>query len=168
VIASTATPALAGRWPSRRLLLALLVVSGVLNLFFVAGAVWTRVHAPAGGPDRERRYQQMATQLDLAPQQRLGFDRYVAAMRERDQKMRQQIAPLIAGAWDEIGKPQPDITPIMQRFDDASTKWREFQREATVQTLDFLAILSPAQRGKFIAIVRERRAPWLRQHAEEH
>jgi Spy/CpxP family protein refolding chaperone len=157
------TPAIAP--PRRRLLLALLVVSALLNLFFVAGAAWTRVHGPARPLNREERYQQMARQLDLAPEQRAGFDHYVAAMRARDDKMRQQIAPLVADAWDAIAKPQADVGQIMQRFDEASVKWREFQREATVETLDFLSILSPEQRDKFIAIVRERRAPWLRRHA---
>jgi hypothetical protein len=32
----------------------------------------------------------------------------------------------------------------------------------TTQTLAFLSVLSPEQRSKFVAIVRERRAPWFR------
>jgi len=56
------------------------------------------------------------------------------------------------------------VTQIMRLFDEAAEKRREFQRETAAQTLDFLAILSPAQRSKFVAIARERRAPWLRSH----
>lgn len=166
--AVTAGPTPATGWPRRRLLLALLVVSVVLNLFFVAGAVWTRWHAPAPWQSPAQRYQQMATQLDLDPRQRIGFDAYVAAMRVRTEKMREQVAPLIGSAWEEIAKPQADVAHVMRLFDEASEKRREFQREATGQTLDLLAILSPAQRSKFVALARERRAPWLRAHPATH
>jgi uncharacterized membrane protein len=152
-------------WPRRRLLVGLLVVSAVLNVFFVVGAAWSRLHPPValGGP--EQRYQQMAADLDLNAQQRNEFDRYVVAMQTRSTAMRQEIRPLIAGTWDEMAKPDAELGQITQRFDEASEKWRQFQRESTAETLDFLAILSPAQRSRFVQIARERRAPWLRPHA---
>jgi Spy/CpxP family protein refolding chaperone len=155
-------------WPSHRLLFALLAVSAVLNLFFIAGAVWTRLHAPPGWGGQEERYQRMARELDLNPQQRVRFNEYVAAMRARNRQMHEEIAPLIAGAWQEIAEPQADLAQIMQRYDDASRKWRAFQREATVQTLGFLSTLSPAQRSKFIEIQGSRRARWLQPHAHAH
>ena len=165
---ATAGPAPATGWPRRRVLVILLVVSVVLNLCFVAGAVWTRWHAPARWAGPEQRYQQMAGELDLTPEQRTGFDAYVAAMRTRTDKMRQQVAPLIGSAWEEIAKPQADGAQVMRLFDEAAEKRREFQREATARTLDLLAILSPAQRSKFVALARERRAPWLRPHPAPH
>jgi Spy/CpxP family protein refolding chaperone len=148
-------------WPSRRVLVILLALSAVLNLCFLAGAAWTRVHAPAGGPDLEQRYQQMAAELNLEPQQRARFDSYVAGMRARTENMREQVAPLINAAWEEIAKPQADAAQVMRLFDEAAEKRREFQRETTARTLEFLAILSPAQRSKFVGIAHERRAPWL-------
>jgi Spy/CpxP family protein refolding chaperone len=148
----------APRWPSRRGLIALLAVSLALNVLFVAGAVWSRVHAPFGPPGWQHEYRQIAAQLDLDPEQRTRFDRYVADMQAHGARMRQQMGPLIGGAWDEIAKPAPDQAQIMQHFDEASQKWREFQRESATQTLDFLSTLSPAQRSKFVAIVKEHRA----------
>jgi uncharacterized membrane protein len=142
--------------------IAVLLISAMLNVFFVGGAAWTRLHAPIRGVGAEQRYQQMAAELDLNAQQRIGFDRYVAAMQARTEKMHQEIRPLIAGTWDEMAKPDADLGQITGRFDEASEKWRQFQRESTAQTLDFLAILSPAQRSKFVVLARERRAPWLR------
>jgi Spy/CpxP family protein refolding chaperone len=150
--------------PSRRVLIILLVLSAVVNFCFLAGAAWTRLQAPARPVGPEQRYQQMAAELNLEPQQRAGFDAYVAAMRTRTEKMREQVAPLINAAWEEIAKPQADAEQVMRLFDEATEKRREFQREATAKTLDFLAILTPAQRGKFVAIAHERRAPWLRPH----
>jgi uncharacterized membrane protein len=168
VSSAAAGPTAATGRRGRRLLPALLVVSVALNLFFVVGAVWTRLHHPPGWPNREERYQQLAKRLDLEPSQRAGFDRFVAAMRTRDENVREQIAPLVSGAWDELAKPQPDAGLITRRFDEASAKWREFQREATLQTLDFLAMLSPAQRAEFVAEARERRASWMRRRALKH
>jgi len=151
-------------WPSRRVLVILLILSAILNFCFLAGVAWTRLHAPARGPGLEQRYQQLAAELALEPQQRVGFDAYVAAMRNRTEKMREQVAPLIGAAWEEIAKPQADVARVMSLFDEATEKRREFQREATAQTLAFLKVLSPAQRAKFVAIAHERRAPWMRPH----
>src|SRR5579863_6524820 len=110
----------------------------------------------------------MAAQLDLDSRQRIAFNAYAAAMRARTEKMHEQVAPLIGAAWEEIAKPQADPAQVMRLFDEAAEKRRQFQREATVQTLDMLAMLSPEQRSKFVAIARERRPPWLRPHPATH
>lgn len=161
-VAATGASA-AGGWPYRRIVLAVLAVSLVLNLFFVAGAVWTRIQAPPPSRGFEQRYQQMGTQLDLDPQQRAAFDRYVAAMRARGDNMRQQVAPLMAAAWEEAAKPHVDTTQALRLFEEASDKRRQFHHEAIAQTLDFLATLSPAQRARFVALSRERRGQWRSQ-----
>lgn len=152
------------RWPRRSLLLGLLAVSLVLNLFFVGGALWIRFDRPAA-PGFDRRFERIAAQLDLNPDQRAGFERYVEGMRTRSEDMRREIAPLIAAAWDEIAQPRADASRIMRNYDTASEKWREFQHASTTQTLDFLARLSPAQRSKFVSIVR-RHGAWL--HHKPH
>lgn len=159
-IATTGT-AVPRKWPRGRVLLALLAVSAALNLFFIAGAVWTRVHAPPAAASFDQRFQRIGDELNLDPQQRIAFDRYTAAMRLRRENMRRQIAPLFDAARQEIGKPQADADQIFRLLDEAAQKRREFQREAIVQTLDFLAVLSPTQRSQFVAIVRERRAAHL-------
>src|SRR5260370_24544531 len=129
--------------PRRRLLLTLLALSIALNLFFVGGAAWSRLHARSEWPSPEQRYQQMAAELDLDSQQRIGFDRYVAAMRARTQNMREQVAPPVGAAWQEIGKPQADAAQVMRRFDEAAEKRRAVQREATTQTPPLLAVPAP-------------------------
>jgi Spy/CpxP family protein refolding chaperone len=150
----------------RRLVLALLVLSVAVNLCFIGGAAWIRLHSPLRWEGPEQRYQRMAAELELSPPQQAGFDRYVAAMRARAGHMRQEVAPLVGAAWEAIGGPQADAAQVMRLFDEAAEKRREFQREATTATLAFLELLTPAQRSKFIAIARERRAPWLHSHAE--
>jgi uncharacterized membrane protein len=146
----------------RRTLVILLILSVALNVFFVAGAAWIRLHPPPRWGDLEHRYQRMEAELDLEPQQRTGFDAYVAAMRTRTQKMRQQAGPAMNKAWEEIAKPQADAAQVMRLLDEAAEARRDFQRETTARTLEFLATLTPAQRSKFVAIARER--PGSRQH----
>jgi Spy/CpxP family protein refolding chaperone len=161
--AGTTTPA---GWRGRRLLIILLVGSALLNLCFVGGAAWTRWHMHARWASPEQRDRQMAAELDLAPQQRVAFDSYIAAMRARTEKMHQQVAPLVGSAWEEIAKPVADAAQVMRLIDEAAEKRREFQREASAQTLDFLATLTPAQRSKFVAIARERLGARMRSRGD--
>jgi len=162
VSTATADSSVRSRGPRRPALVILLVASVALNLCFMAGAAWIKLHPPAPFPSIEERYRQMAGELDLDTKQRAAFDAYVAAMRARMARMQQQVAPPMNAAWDEIAKPQADSAQVMRLFDEATEKRREFQREATGQTLEFLATLSPAQRSKFVALERERRSRWLR------
>jgi uncharacterized membrane protein len=148
-----------------RLWIALVAVSLVLNLCFIAGAVWSRLHPPAGRLDLAERYRQMAAQLDLDSQQRAAFDRYVAAIRSRGEQMRQETDPLMSAAWDELAKPKPDTARVEQLFDEAGEKRRAMQHETTSQTVNLLGSLSPAQRAKFVSIMHEWRAAWRQRAA---
>jgi Spy/CpxP family protein refolding chaperone len=164
VSTATAGTALPRNWPRRRLLAALLAVSVVLNLFFIAGAMWTRLRPPPAAPGFEQRFHEMAAQLDLDPQQKLAFDQYEAAMRAGREHQRRQIAPLIDAVRVEIAKPQPDVKHIEQLLDQAAEQRRQFQHEAIGRTIGFMATLSAAQREKFVAIERERWAAHPHRH----
>jgi Spy/CpxP family protein refolding chaperone len=158
VSAAAAAPGAARGREHSRLLIAVLVISLVLNLCFIAATLWFRLHAPPAGRNLAERYQEIASQLDLDAQQRAAFDRYIAAMRSRADQMRQETDPLMAAGWDELAKPQPDEAKVTRLFEQAGEKRRGFQHDATAQTLVLLATLSPEQRAKFVALMRERRA----------
>lgn len=153
-MASVATTQLS-RWPHRRVLLAILVVSLVLNVCFVAGVAWTRMNAPPAG-GYEAFFQRAPGELGLDDKQRAAFDRYVAAVRGRYEKMRQQVGPLYAAAWEEMVKPQANKGEITRLFDEVGAKRQESQRESVGQTLEFMSTLSPEQRRKFVTLMRER------------
>jgi Spy/CpxP family protein refolding chaperone len=138
----------------------LLALSLALNLFFMVGALWIRIHAPAPLPSPEDRLQQMAGELNLNAEQKQDFAKYAQAMRERLQAMRSAIQPLIGDAWSEVGKPQADEAKVMQLFDKAAQERRGFVRDLTTTTLSFLATLTPEQRGKFVQLARQRPRPW--------
>ena len=141
-----------------RTLLVLLILSAALNLCFIGGALWMRMHEPVRGPMQA---EQFAEALHLNAQQRAGFEQYFRVMRARAQLMRAELEPVIAQAWAEIAKPQPDQNQIEQDFAAAAAKRRAFAHDATQNTLTFLATLSPDQRQKFVQLLREHRAFWL-------
>ena len=145
-------------WRSRLLVIAF-ALSLVLNLCFVAGAVWSRLHTP---PNPEQQFHAVARELHLTQDQEASFRLFVVYMRTRFQQMHLETQPLLAAAWTEIAKPQPDASQIKNLFDDMAAKRQAFQREATARTLEFLATLSPEQRVKFVERARARRLPWGR------
>jgi hypothetical protein len=166
---TTATASLtpSGNLSRRRLVLALLAVSVALNLCFVGGALWTRYAPPEQLVTTSERFHRLALSLKLEPRRQVAFDNYVGAMLARGDRLRQEIEPLIAEAWVEIEKPQPDAARVQQLFDDASARRRVFQHEALSATLALLDTLTPEQRAKFVADERERRAAALRRRQNE-
>lgn len=137
-----------------------LVLSLALNLFFIAGALWIRVHAPPPMPSPEERLDRMAGELGLDSRQQQAFERFSQTMRARLQAMHQAMQPLVAGAWSEVGKPQADEAKVMGLLDQAAEVRRGYMRELTSTTLAFLATLSPEQRATFVQLARHRPHPW--------
>jgi Spy/CpxP family protein refolding chaperone len=150
-----------------RALVAVLAVSVALNLCVVAGAVWTRLNAPAVQQTTTERFHQLAETLDLTPQQHVAFDGYVAGMTARSDRMRQEVEPMMEAAWAEVAKPDADQARVVQLLDEAGNQRRAFQHEAVAATLSLLAILTPDQRTRFIASERAYHAALRRRHADE-
>lgn len=141
-----------------RLLAVALAVSLVLNLCFIAGALWTRYQAP---PRPAERIQAIAGELGLDDQQRASFDKYFHNMQVRFQAMRTELAPIVTNAWAEMAKSQPDTAKIDQEFDKVAARRQALSHAARTDTLAFLATLSPAQRAKFFNLLREHHALWI-------
>jgi uncharacterized membrane protein len=137
-----------------------LALSLVLNLFFVVGALWIRIHAPAPPVTPEQRFQQMAGEIGLDAQQKQAFAHYSQTMRQRLDAMRESVGPLVADAWTEVARPQADETKVMHLLDEAAQQRRAFVGQLTTTTLSFLATLSPDQRAKFVELARQRPRPW--------
>jgi uncharacterized membrane protein len=142
----------------QHLIWVVLALSLALNLCFVAGALWIRMHEPALLASPEERLQRIGAELALEPQQKLEFDDYSRAVQERVQKMHLAVEPLVGNAWSELAKPDADAAKVMQLFDEAAQKRYGFRRDLTSKTLSFLSTLSPEQRARFVALARQR--PW--------
>ncbi len=143
-----------GGWPRFRILVAVLAVSLVLNVLFVAGGVWSRVEAPASR-GLDQRFERIGAQLELDPRQQAAFNGFIAEMRGRRDKVQRQVVPLYRAAWDVAGKPAMDATEVARSFEAAFDERLRLNRETTVRMIEFLATLSPEQRGRFVALARD-------------
>ena len=148
----------------QHLLWVALTLSLVLNLCFVAGAVWIRIHGPMPPSNPEQRLQRIGAELVLGPQQRQAFERYSETVRMHMQHMREAVEPLMNDAWSELAKPDADEATVMRLFDEAAQTRRGFQHELIPTTLSFLATLSPEQRAKFVELFHQR--PWEQRRAQ--
>jgi uncharacterized membrane protein len=142
------------------LLWAALTLSLVLNLCFVAGALWIRVQAPALPASPAERLQRVGAELALGPQQRQAFERYSENVRSHMQQIRETVEPLMSAAWSELAKPDADQATASRLFDEAGQARRSLQRELLAPTLSFLATLSPEQRAKFVDLFHQRPRAW--------
>jgi Spy/CpxP family protein refolding chaperone len=158
----TAASVVLRRGSRQHLIWVVLILSLALNLCFIAGALWIRLHGPPSPMTPEERLQQIEPQLALDPQQKAAFDQYARTVRMRMQSMHEAIEPLVGKAWSELAKPDADDAKIMQLFDQAGEQRRAFRRELGTATFAFLAKLSPEQRAKFVELARQR--PWARRH----
>jgi uncharacterized membrane protein len=143
-----------GGWPRSRILSAILAISLVLNVLFVAGAVWSRIDTPATG-GLDQRFEQIGAQLNLDARQQAAFNQFIAEMRGRRDKVKQQVVPLYRSAWDTAGKPAMDAAEVRRSFETAIDERLRLSRETAARMVDFLATLSPEQRGRFVALARD-------------
>ena len=137
-----------------------LTLSLVLNLCFVAGAVWIRIQGPAVPVSPAERLQRVGSELALDPQQRQAFDQYSENVRAHMQQMRDTVEPLMSAAWSELAKPDADQATAARLFDEAGQARRSLQRELLTPTLTLLATLSPEQRAKFVELFHQRPRSW--------
>jgi uncharacterized membrane protein len=162
-----ADTALSGRSVRQQILWATLALSLALNLFFVAGALWTRLHVPPP-PTREGRLAEMAAALALDPQQRQAFASYSQTMRAQLEEMRNLALPLVHAAWAEVARPQAEETKVLQLLDRAAQVRRSHLSQITALTIAFLKRLSPEQRAKFVKVAHQGPPPWSPQFERRH
>jgi len=140
-----------------------LTLSLVLNLCFVAGALWIHIQGPPPPATPAERLQRIGAELALDPQQRQAFERYSENLRTHMQQMRETVEPLMSAAWSELAKPDADPAAAARLFDEAGQARHGMQRELLMPTLAFLATLSPEQRAKFVELFRQRPRTWGQQ-----
>jgi uncharacterized membrane protein len=146
---------------------AVVALSLALNLFFVAGAMWTHFREPSQ-LTREERFDEVAAALALDPQQRRAFAEYSNTMHTRLLEMRHAVQPLVHAAWSEVAKPQADETKVMQLLDQASQARQQYLGGITAATIEFLKTLSAAQRTNFVKVAHQGPPPWALQFEHRH
>lgn len=142
--------------PRSRLLWVALAVSLTLNIFFIAGLVWSQV-SPPPFPTPAERLAQTEKELNLSGDQRDAFQRFVTEVRERTRHLRETNKPILDRVWDELAKPQPDQDVIARLVDEATENRRVYQKDMSAVLAQFLAALSPEQRNQFIDLAKRPR-----------
>src|SRR5690242_7799290 len=112
-----------------QLLWVLVALSVALNLFFIVGALWIRIHGPPLPLSPAERLQHVGAELSLDPQQKEAFDRYADTVHARMQLMHKTVDPLVGKAWAEVAKPEASEAQVVRLFDEAGDARRGFMRE---------------------------------------
>ena len=132
---------------------ALFALSVALNLFFVVGALWIRVHAPAPMASAEDRFEQMAGELGLNAAAKASicalFGNHARAIASNAQGGTAFGCSRLVGGGSSRA---PIETKVMQLLDQAAQERRGYVRDLTTTTLSFLSTLSQQQRDEFIKL----------------
>jgi uncharacterized membrane protein len=132
-----------------RLVWVALALSLTLNVFVIAGLIWSQAANPRPANFAERLVEAGAG-LNLSPAQRDIFNQFAESIQQRTRGMRETSAPLIRQIWDELAKPQPDQAVINQLVDETSENRHAYQRDVITSLSAFLGSLSPDQRAQFV------------------
>lgn len=131
-----------------RLVWVALALSLTLNVCFLAGLAWMRLHAP---PPPFVRMQHFGDSLNLDETQHQAYDQFLRTIRLRGRFVRESNQPLIEDIWSEIAKPTPDASTIAKLADQVNGNRDAFQREVSTALDAFLKTLTPDQRAQLAA-----------------
>jgi len=151
----TAEPVGDGRRPRSRWLTVALCLSLLLNVFFIGGAFWARMHMPHMPMPPAQRIEEVARQLELTPDQRTAFDHFIRVLRMRTRHLREMNEALFADSWSEYLKAQPDMSVIERSIDESGKNRRAYQLEISQAMRTFLATLNDEQRARFVEQARD-------------
>ncbi|HUH85761.1 MAG TPA: periplasmic heavy metal sensor [Stellaceae bacterium] len=141
-----------------RLLLWALILSLIVNVFFLAAMVWVRANVPVM-PTPRQRMEAIAEELQLTPDQHDAFQQFLIEMRRNTRQLRDGNLPLLQRAWAEMAKPSPDQGLIGQVIDQTSENRRAYQKKMAVAMARFLGDLKPEQRSQFVELLQHHRDP---------
>lgn len=136
-----------------RLVWLALALSLTLNVFFIAGLIWSRMEIEHP-PSFAERIVRAGAALNLSSDQRDAFQHFAQTVQDRTKEMRESNQPLFRHAWEEMAKPQPDQALINGLLDQTSDNRRTYQKDVAAAITAFLGNLSPEQRAQFIELAK--------------
>ena len=141
-----------------RFVLIAFALSLTLNIFFVAGLIWTRTmdHPTPPALVAVERFEKIAKDLNLAGDQLAAFQQFDQAFRDRQRQLREQNRPIADAVWNELAQAQPDPAKVAGLIDQATENRRAAQKDDTAALMTFLATLSPDQRTQFTTLAQQR------------
>jgi uncharacterized membrane protein len=136
-----------------RLVWLALLLSLVLNVFFVGGLVWSRMHAERPTTPAER-FQHVASEMNFSAAERERFQEFFLTVRRETQQLHESNRPLMQRIWSELDKEHPDSAAISQLIDQATENRHAYQQQMATALAGFLATLTPAERSRFVELAK--------------
>lgn len=130
----------------------LFAVSLALNLAFVGGWAWGRMHPPPGPGGM---FQHAARGLSLDDRQREEFQNFLKTQRANSELLREKNRPLLDGVRGEWAKQNPDEAAVEQLLAATDSNRRAFRQQTMRAMNDFLRTLTPEQREQFLRAMQE-------------
>ena len=141
----------------RRLPWVLLAISMALNVFFIAGALYTRDVATTLRTDPEARITLLADGLSLTTDQVDDLKALRSRLRERRSAMRPRFDELRGRLLDVMAKDTFDRTAVLEAFETSREVRQGFIAGVAEELHAYLATLSPEQKSTFLAMARQER-----------
>lgn len=138
-------------WRGRLVWIAL-ALSLTLNVFFVGGLVWVKTFRHP--PHLIERLHRFGNALHLTGAQHQAFEQFLHGLRQHAHAARNANRPLLAEIWAELAKPSPDNDRVAKLGAGVSANRAAFQKAASAELLKFVQTLTPAQRARMAAMVR--------------
>lgn len=136
-----------------------LVLSLALNICAVGGFMYSRVYEMPHGSGMEYRLDMLSKRLHLTAAQMPAFEEFRRSLRHEQDGLGQYNDPLLAQAWTELIKPEPDLTTVQGFIDQMSMHRHAFQIDVSASLVHLLAALTPEQRVQLAKIVTDRKDP---------
>ena len=129
----------------------LVLASLTFNVLFVAGFVGARSDAAKPRNYRDR-FKRIAEKLDLDEQQWQAVEQFL----DKRAKLRKDRAPQRDALLAEIVKEKPDKKALEESVLGEAARDYRLARLALMQ--EFIAVLRPQQREKYVELIRKRRS----------
>ncbi len=126
----------------------LLVASVGFNVFFYVGYLNAKRTA-LELQSFHGRAELFAKPLQLDPHQRQVFEKMLTDAARKRAQVREARLPQVKTFLNELAKPQPDQKVLLDYADQDAM--RDYRRTTVLLMRDFMAVLKPQQKQKFIA-----------------
>lgn len=139
-------------WRGRLVWIAL-ALSLTINVFFVGGLLWVRIHGHSFPPPLER-IEHLVRPLGLTADQHAAFEQFLRVIRIHGRFTRETDRSLQDQIWIEIAQPTPNNGTLSRLTDQVYANRQVFQKEASGALMNFIKTLNPAQRAKMARLIR--------------
>jgi hypothetical protein len=136
-----------------------LILSLALNICAVGGFLYSSWNETPHGSGMEYRLDMLSKRLHLTAAQMPAFEEFRQSLRHNQEALGQYNDPLLAQAWTELIKPEPDLTTVQGFIDQMSMHRHAFQIDVSASLVHLLAALTPDQRVQLAKIVTDRKDP---------